>query len=114
MDDEMRDWLARLFETSDQPPDDVVPTTKATPDEMRQHYLRMNEIAGTWVEITIPGEVILDVDGMPIGVEPSRVENAYHGGAGVTRYQLEDVGLKPEDVPKLKVIDAPRRDRSGE
>lgn len=115
MDDETRAFLRHLFDRSDDtPPQDVVPTGKATPAEMREHYLHMNEIAGTWVKITIPGEVLLDPDGMPIGVGPSRVENAYHGGAGVMRYQLEDVGLTPKDVPKLHIIDAPRRlrDRS--
>ena len=109
MDDETREWWRRLLDTSDAPPPDVVPPTKATPAEKRAHYLRMNDIAGTWVPITIPGEVILSPDGVPIAVEPSRVENAYHGGAVVARYELEDVGLTPDDVPKLRIVELPRR-----
>lgn len=114
MDDETREFLRRLFDSSDRPPEDVVPHERATPAEMREHYLRMNAIAGTWVEVTIPGDVILDPDGVPIGVGESRTELTYHGGAVVMRYQLEDVGLTPEDVPNLSILDHPRRSRPCE
>lgn len=115
MDDETREWLRLLFNSSnDAPPPDIVQQPRATPDEMREHYLRLNEVAGTWVPFTTEGKVILDVDGDPIGVEPTRVENAYHGGAAVTRRQIEDGGLTPKDVPRLVVVDAPRRKRGGE
>lgn len=107
--DEIREWWRRLLDTSDAPPPDVVPPAPASREEMRAHFLRINDAAGTWVPITTPGEVILDPDGFPIGVEPSRVENHYHGGAEVMLHQLEDVGLTPEDVPNLTVWDHPPR-----
>ena len=103
MDDETRDFLRHLFDKAEAVPSDVVPVTKATPAEMRAHYLHMNEIAGTWVEFTTPGEVILDPDGMPIGVGESRTELAYHGGVVVTRAELEATGLTPEDVPNVRI-----------
>lgn len=107
MDDETRAWLRRLFDDRDHPPADVVPARRLTPAERREHYLHLNGIAGTWAEVTIPGEVILDADGWPVGFEAPRTETV-HRDAAVTVAELEVVGLTPEDVPNLTVWEPPR------
>lgn len=101
-DDENRDFVRRLFAT-EAPPADVVPPTPLTPEERREHLLAMNANAG-WAEVTIPGQVIVDPDGVPTGVEPSRTETV-HRGAAVTRSELERAGLTAQDVPNLTIID---------
>jgi hypothetical protein len=53
-DDEMREFVRRLFSTADSPPRDVVPRSGPT----REDYIRWNEMADTIVEVTVPGTVI--------------------------------------------------------
>lgn len=104
MDDETREFLTHLFEAADSVPEDVVPPTQLTRDERREHLLLMNRIADTYAEITIPGEVILDIDGLPVGVEAARTETVMRGGAVISTRDLELAGLTAEDVPNLCVV----------
>ena len=108
MDDETREFLAHLFDRNDSVPEDIVPPTPMTREERREHLLFMNRIADTYAEITLPGEVILDVDGMPVGVGPARTEWV-HRSACVTTADLERAGLTADDVPKLSVVAPYRR-----
>lgn len=102
-DDDRRELARRLFDPSNSPPADVVPGSGLT----REVLLAQNAATGTWQKVRIPGEVILDVDGNPIGMEPSREESVCFGGTVVTRSQLEKLGLTPDDVPNVKVMDDP-------
>lgn len=104
MDDETSDFLRDLFNRLDDAPADVVPPSGMT----RQDYINQNDATGKTVTVTIPGEVIYDVDGSPIGVEPPQVSEATFAGACVTRAQLAAVGLTPEDVPNLTVLTSPK------
>lgn len=110
-DDDAREFVRRLFAT-EAPPEDVVPPTPPTPEERRAHLLAANAAAG-WAEVTVPGQVIVDHDGVPIAVEPSRTERV-HRGTAVTPAELERAGLVAEDVPNLTVIEdyQPREDRA--
>lgn len=112
-DDETRAWVRNLFARArdDQgPPPDVVPPERRPMD--RAELLRLNDQSG-WAEVTIPGEVILDADGIPTGVGPSRTETV-HRSTTVTTDDLESAGLTPDDVPELVVVEPPRRSRPCE
>ena len=93
----MNDWLNEL--NRDRPPADVVPGEGLT----RADLLRMNSTVGKPVTGTVPGEVMLDLDGIPNAVEPARKVTSIFGGAQVTRAQLAAAGLTPHDVPNLHV-----------
>jgi hypothetical protein len=84
----------------------VVPHEARRPD--RAELLRLNALP-EWAEVITPGEVVLDGDGVPIGVGPSTTE-VVHRSFTVTRADLEAAGLTPEDVPVLVVIDPPSRE----
>lgn len=112
--DERRDWLRELFTATQRPPRDVVPHREPTPEEKREHLLQMNAATDTWREVTRPGEVVCDIDGVPIGIEAPEVETVYCGGAAVTLNDLDRAGLTSADVPKLTVIENPRKDHTHE
>lgn len=99
------DWLRNAIDRAESAPPDVVPPTGLT----REDLLRMNDNTGTWTEVHTPGEVICDADGIPIGMTAGETNTVYFGGATVTPAQLEAVGLTPDDVPNLDVVDPPKR-----
>lgn len=101
MDDETRAFLRGLFEDRDEIPRDVVPGSGPT----REDLLRQNEIAETWQEVTTPGEMTVDVDGLPTGFGPPTTEHVYVGSSVITRSQLKGAGLTEKDVPNLTVIE---------
>ncbi len=103
-DDEMLDWLRQAFDRADNPPHEYAGETIGL---TREDLLAQNEAAGTWAEVTIPGKVDFDVDGVPSGVGPSTTEAVYRGPTVVTRSQLAALDLTPEDVPNLVVMDDP-------
>lgn len=94
MDDDIRDFLGDLF--GDPPPRDTVPPTSITLDDLQ----RMNDMVGKPVTVTIPGKVITDVDGVPIGVTESRTEPGGMFVAIVSRREIAALGLTPEDVQR--------------
>lgn len=106
MDDDTRAWLRSIF--GDPPPRDIVPGPGLTRDDV----LRMNAMTGKPVTATYPGDVITDVDGIPIGVQPSRTEEITFGGVALTRRQLADLDLTPEDVPNVHVLPDPTEGES--
>lgn len=105
MDDETRDWVRSVFGKNPPPPRDIVPGSGLS----REDLLRQNANVGSVVDFHIPGEILEDSDGNPIGMTPSRTEKTIFGGASVTPAQLEAVGLTPDDVPNLDVVEPPRR-----
>lgn len=98
-------WLAEL--RRDPAPRDVVPGGGLT----REDVLRMNAATGTIREGTVPGRVLIDVDGIPTAVEPSRTIRSYFGGIGLTRAQLAALDLTPEDVPNVYILNPRKADR---
>lgn len=107
--EEFREHLRALFSEREQIPADVMPYREATTEERRRHLLTLNATVGTWAEVTIPGEVITNPDGVPIGMTPVRTEIVYRGGGAFTREHLARAGLTPEDVPNLIVLKSPSR-----
>lgn len=99
-DDEKSAFVRALLDREDRPPRDVVPPG---PGPSRETLLAMNDAVGTVVEQVIPGEVLVDLDGVPVAVEPSRTETSVFGGATVTRADLDRAGLTEADVPCLTV-----------
>lgn len=106
--DERRAFLRRLFDAPRQTvPADVVPQREPNRDERREHLLTLNANADTWAEMTVPGDVILDVDGMPIGVSAPRTEGVYRAASVITERDLERAGLTADAVPNLTVVPTP-------
>lgn len=83
-------------------PADVIPRR---PGPSRDAILAMNAAMGAPVDLEHPGEVMVDLDGIPVAVEPSRRERAVFAGATLTRADLDRVGLVPADVPNIRTID---------
>lgn len=99
MDDETRDYLHSLFGSP--PPRDVVRGTGLT----REDVIRQNDLTGQAVQITVPGEIVEDTDGSIIGITSATTESGIFGGTYMTRSQLDAVGLTPDDVPKIRIIE---------
>ncbi|WML63204.1 hypothetical protein [Rhodococcus sp. AH-ZY2] len=102
MEPDDRDFLADLFR--DDHPRDVVPGSGLT----REDVLRMDAMTGRAVTATYPGQVLTDLDGVPIGVEPSRTEQITFGGVALTLRQLAELDLTPEDVPNVRILPDPK------
>lgn len=83
------------------PPRDIVPGRKLT----REQVLKINAAIGTTCQLEIPGEVTLDMDGIPIAVGPSRSEPHMFAGFIITERELADLDLSPEQVPHIRVIE---------
>ena len=69
----------------------------------REDYIAQNAAVGTWYRPQ--PEFLEDVDGMPLGISLNTCEFGYNGGTIVTRAELAAVGLTPEDVPNLTIIE---------
>ena len=89
--------------TDHRPPRDVIPP----PPPSREDILRWNAAmaAGTTMNISEPGEILTDPDGVPIGVGPSSTTRETIGCMPVYRDQLAAAGLTEDDVPNLTIID---------
>jgi hypothetical protein len=97
-------WIRNLLHSDI--PRDIVPGSGLDRDTLLHQNAMVSDIAR---EVTIPGEVIEDVDGNIIGMTASRTEHVSFGGAVVTRAQLDAAGLTPEDVPNLHVLEPPTK-----
>ena len=98
--------VRRLFYRAT-PPDRV-----RGPGLTREALLRMNDAVDQFVTVSTSGELLEDVDGRPLGVGPTRVENGIFGGVTVTRADLDRLGLTAEEVPNVRVIDAPNQEEN--
>ncbi|OBA87127.1 hypothetical protein A5642_20545 [Mycolicibacterium mucogenicum] len=55
---------------------------------------------------TIPGELITDPDGNPLGVGPSRTVTTSFGGTFITAAQADQFGITPGELPGIHIIDS--------
>lgn len=104
--DETREAVRRLFANADQTPRDVMPQPGLTREVLEQQsaaYVRSEQ--GHSSTGTIPGELIEDPDGQPIGVGPSRTVATSFGGTFITQRQAEQFGIEPGDLPGIHIID---------
>jgi len=81
-------------------PRDIVPGSGLTREDLR----RMNDATGKPCTGTIPGQVICDVDGVPIGVEPSREVASIFGGVVITRADAERLNVTPDEFPNVRIL----------
>lgn len=97
-----------MFEFPEPAPRDIVPGKRGL---TREALKRMNDMTGTTVDYTTPGEVLLDVDGTPNAVGPSSTTRAYFGGVAITTRDVERLGLTEDDLtnefPNVRVVRAP-------
>lgn len=103
----MTDYLRDPFGT---PPRDI--TTKKR-GMTRESLKRMNDLTGTFVDYTEPGEVLEDHDGIPNAVGPSTTTKSYFGGVAIAQTDADRLGLTAEelatDYPNITVIQAPNK-----
>lgn len=92
----MSDYLHNPFH--DRPPEDIVPRGLT-----REALERLNDLTGTEVTYTEPGEVITDPDGLPIGVGPSRTTSATVAAPVITRAEADRLGITPEEFPNIHI-----------
>lgn len=86
----------------EKPPKDVVPPSPPT----REDILRWNDMVGTVMNVSEPGEIILDPEsGVPLGAGPTATTRDTIGSIPVTRDQLAAASLIEDDVPNLTIID---------
>lgn len=85
------------------PADDAIPRPELTAED----YLHMDRMVGrTNITLTEPGVVIPDVDGNPNYMGPERTWNWAAAAPPIfPPEQLAAVGLTPEDVPNLAVLE---------
>ncbi|MFE5340720.1 hypothetical protein ACFQ80_10880 [Isoptericola sp. NPDC056578] len=86
----------------DAPPPDAVPARPLTRDDL----LDLNARVGHVVTVSQPGAVMLDPDGMPVGVEPSTswapepMERP-----SFTLAEVRAAGVTPGEIPNIDVVD---------
>lgn len=107
MSDDMEDtraFVRHLF-GGPHPPRDIVPGEGLTRDAL----LEQNAAAGTTRTVFIPGTVMEDVDGAPIGMTEGRYETVIVGASVVTEAQVTAAGLTSDDLPNLHITE--RKDK---
>lgn len=101
----MTDYLRDPFGT---PPTDVATTKRQL---TRESLKRMNDLVGSDVTYTEPGEVLEDADGIPNAVGPTTTTQAFFGGIAVARHEVDALGITADelarDFPNITIIDAP-------
>jgi hypothetical protein len=71
----------------------------------REQILKWNLLAGNKVDVTLPGELVEDLDGIPSSVGPSKVTpGATFTHLTVTRPELDATGLTPEEIPHVRIV----------
>ncbi|OYO07886.1 hypothetical protein CGZ94_20675 [Enemella evansiae] len=100
-DPQDHEYVRRLF--ADPPPADVVPGAGLTRDDLHQ----MNAATGTVTTGKTPGEVIFDVDGLPLAVTESQTVRTYFGGVVITQSDANRLGFTPEEFPNIRVMPDP-------
>lgn len=83
------------------PPEDVVPRRGLDADTIQM----LDAAQGQQIEITIPGNVLTDPDGVPIGVEAPTVATGSLAGVTIARADLAATGLTPQEVPNVRITD---------
>lgn len=87
--------------SEDRVPRDVVPRPGVT----REVLERLCSTAGQSVEVHIPGDVLLDADGIPAGVGPGRTESAVLMAPCITRAEAVELGIGDGDLDGLRIVD---------
>lgn len=101
-DENLRRVTRELFKDPP-PPRDTVPGAGVTlADILAADALMANDAAG--VVGAVPGEVILDEDGSPVGVAPSTPTVGEFGGRVITPADVERLGIDPADHPSILAV----------
>lgn len=103
--EQTREAVRRLCANTGQAPRDVVASTGLTREVLELQsaaYVRSEQ--GRPSTGTIPGEILLDPDGVPVGVGLSRTVTASFGGTFITAAQAEQFGIEARDLPGIHII----------
>ena len=98
---EFREYARALFANVECPPRDVVPPTGLTREALeRQSAAYLKPCIST-----IPGEVICDTDGYPIGVTESRSVSAIFAGTAISKVDADRLGIAAGELPGIHIIE---------
>ena len=97
----MSDDLQRALDELEDGPRDIVPRRALT----REDVERMAHMAGREVTITHPGQPILDVDGLLIGMSEQSTQTATSAGVAITRAEADRLGIADGDIDGLTIHD---------
>lgn len=86
---------------TNRPPVDIEPRKPLT----REDILDLDAAAGTTTTIRHPGQMILDPDGLPVGMTASHTTHDTIAPPILRRTVLDQAGLTPEEVPNVRIID---------
>ncbi|MGD7707250.1 hypothetical protein [Microlunatus sp. Y2014] len=70
----------------------------------REALAIMNAAAGKPVEYSVPGELLEDVDGQPLGVGPTEVGTAILGRPIISQAEADRLGVTQEEFPNVHII----------
>lgn len=86
---------------TDEPvPPDVLPPKGMTADTIRA----LNRAQHQTISITVPGDVLTDPEGLPVGMtEPRTVTGTL--AARISGADIDRSGLTREDVPNVRITD---------
>lgn len=98
MDD---DNLQRALDELGDVPRDIVPTRPLT----REDVERAAAMAGREVTITHPGQPIVDVDGLLIGMTEPTSDTATSAGMTITRAEADRLGIADGEITGLTIHD---------
>src|SRR5699024_5272452 len=90
--------LVRSVFAPDPTPTDVV-DREPGPGITLETLRAQDDAAGTWAMITQPGEVILDIDGVPTGVQPGEQVPVERSGPVISAADAQRLGIDPADYP---------------
>lgn len=102
MTDDEREFVRRVFAPDDAPTDvvDREPGPGITLETLRAQ----DAAANTWRMVHMPGQVLLDLDGAPIGVEPGEDVPTHVSGPVITEADVARLGIDPADFPNTRII----------
>lgn len=94
-------WLGAF---DDPPPRDVAPSSGLT----RAALERMSDAVGKPGRGLLPGELLEDVDGQPLGVTGSRPVATVFGGAVIFESDARRLNVQPGELPGIKIMPDPQ------
>lgn len=98
-------WRER-YGLPERPPSDLVPSKGMTVETLRT----LDQAVGQPVRVTEPGELVEDVDGMPLVVGPSDTTTETMASPLIHIDAFRRLGADPADFPNLTVYDPDNRE----
>lgn len=98
----MAAFVREVFGSGERAPSDI---THADDTGLTLETLRaQNDAAGSWRLVSVPGEIILDTDGIPAYAAPAEDVPTHIGGPVITQAGADRLGVDPADFPNVTIV----------